>query len=225
MNETVQEQTNRWVESCSLGEENDQFLQEIGLETANEAARLGASKVTVDLWFMVFLRRFSRFGYFQFGPIAIDVRLVEDLVERTIPRGGDGLHVEMSDELVPFSRLLMQEVQKSGRRRIDELAYLLTFMRWKDGIPGRVFGELGVTPEQVEGFVRDRAIQGPAVPEKLYTPEEAADYLGVHIQTVRAWIRAGRLRASRLAGQRALRIRASDLNSVLEPVDPYYSGG
>jgi excisionase family DNA binding protein len=93
-------------------------------------------------------------------------------------------------------------------------------MRWKDGIPGRVFGELGVTPEQVEGFVRDRAIQGPAVPEKLYTPEEAADYLGVHIQTVRAWIRAGRLRASRLAGQRALRIRASDLNSVLEPVDP-----
>ena len=220
MTASVQEQTDRWVESCSIGEENDQFLEEIGLETANEALRLGASKVTVDLWFMVFLRRFSRFGYFQFGPIAIDVRLIEDLVERTIPKGGDGQPAEMSDELMPFSRLLMQEVQKSGRRRIDELAYLLTFMRWKEGIPGRVFGELGVTPEQVETFARDRALAGPLSPERLYSPEEAADYLGVHIQTVRAWIRAGRLRASRLAGQRALRIRASDLNSVLEPVDP-----
>ncbi|MBE0608762.1 MAG: helix-turn-helix domain-containing protein [Dehalococcoidia bacterium] len=57
-------------------------------------------------------------------------------------------------------------------------------------------------------------------PERLYSPEEAADYLGIHVQTVRGWIRSGRLRASRLAGQRALRIRASDLQSVLEPVDP-----
>jgi excisionase family DNA binding protein len=220
MTESVHEQTDRWVESCSLGEGNDQFLQEIGLETANEALRLGASKVTVDLWFLVFLRRFSRFGYFQFGPIGIDVRLIEDLVERTLPRGGDGQPTEMSEELLPFSRLLMKEVQKSGRRRIDELAYLLTFMRWKEGIPGRVFGELGVAPEQVEAYVRDMAVQGPKAPEKLYSPEEAAEYLGVHIQTVRSWIRAGRLKASRLAGQRALRIRASDLDSVLEPVDP-----
>ena len=56
--------------------------------------------------------------------------------------------------------------------------------------------------------------------EKLYSPEEAADYLGVHVQTVRSWIRAGRLKAIRLTGQRALRIRASELDSVLEPVDP-----
>ncbi len=56
--------------------------------------------------------------------------------------------------------------------------------------------------------------------ERLYSPEEAATYLGVHVQTIRAWIRTGRLRASRLAGQRALRIRASDLASVLEPVEP-----
>ncbi|MCK9521100.1 MAG: helix-turn-helix domain-containing protein, partial [Dehalococcoidia bacterium] len=62
--------------------------------------------------------------------------------------------------------------------------------------------------------------QQPAADERLYSPEDAAEYLGVHVQTVRAWIRSGRLRASRLAGQRALRIRASDLQSVLEPVTP-----
>jgi excisionase family DNA binding protein len=56
--------------------------------------------------------------------------------------------------------------------------------------------------------------------EKLYSPEEAAEYLNIHVQTVRAWIRSGRLRARRLAGQRALRITASDLQSVLEPVSP-----
>ena len=50
-------------------------------------------------------------------------------------------------------------------------------------------------------------------------PQEAAAYLNVHVQTVRAWIRSGRLRARRLAGQRALRITASDLRSVLEPLE------
>jgi excisionase family DNA binding protein len=47
-----------------------------------------------------------------------------------------------------------------------------------------------------------------------------AVYLGIRVETVRSWIRSGRLRASRLAGQRVLRIRASDLEAVLEPVEP-----
>jgi excisionase family DNA binding protein len=86
-------------------------------------------------------------------------------------------------------------------------------------LPARVFGELGVTPEQVELYARDRGAQ-PVQLEKLYSPEEAAEYLNVHVQTVRGWIKSGRLKARRLAGQRALRITASDLMSVLEPVEP-----
>lgn len=214
----VREQTLRWVESSSLGEANDRFLEELGLECANEAIRLGANEVSVDLHFLVFLRRFARFGFFQFGPLTIDVSLIEDAVERTLPRGPAG-KVVLGDDVVRFSRALAEEARRGGRKRIDELVYLLAFMRWKEGLPARVFGELGVTPDQVEAFARDQKAS-PTGPEKLYSPEEAADYLGVHVQTVRAWIRAGRLRASRLAGQRALRIRASDLQSVLEPVDP-----
>lgn len=204
------------MESCSPGDSPDPFLEEFGLECAQEAARLGASEITVDLQLLVFLRKFARFGYFSFGPITIDVRLIEDAVERRIVQGSQTAAL-MSDDMVRFSRLLMDEVRRSGRRRVDELAYLLAFMRWKDGLPARVFGELGVTPEQVTAFARD---QGSVPAERLYSPEEAATYLGVHVQTVRAWIRTGRLRASRLAGQRALRIRASDLASVLEPVEP-----
>jgi excisionase family DNA binding protein len=55
--------------------------------------------------------------------------------------------------------------------------------------------------------------------ETLYSPEDVARYLGVHVQTVRGWIRSGRLPARRLAGQRALRIRESDVEAVLEPLD------
>jgi excisionase family DNA binding protein len=218
MERRLEEQTVEWIESCSLGDENDQFIESMGLESAREAERLGSASVTVDLQFLIFLRRFSRFGFFQFGPVAIDTRLIEDMVERTIARDGDGSPAEIGDDLVRFSRLLIGEVQRSGRKRIDELTYLLTFMRWNEGIVGRVFGELGVSPEQVERFAAQRGTAS-SEPERLYSPEEAAEYLGVHVQTVRSWIRSGRLRASRLAGQRALRIRASDLTSVLEPLD------
>lgn len=214
----LEAQRAQWLESCSLGEANDRFLEEFGLECAEEALRLGCDRLTVDLHFLVFLRRFARFGFFQFGPIAIDLQIIEELVERDLPKG-IATTASLGDDVVRFSRLLMEEVRRTGRRRIDELVYLLTFMRWREGVPGRVFGELGVTPEQVEAFARNRGIPSNE-PEKLYSPEAAADYLGVHVQTVRAWIRTGRLRASRLAGQRSLRIRASELSSVLEPIGP-----
>jgi excisionase family DNA binding protein len=215
----VEEQTEQWVASVSPGDANDHFIAEMGNAINAETKRLGATTISVDIHFLVFLRRFARFGYFQYGPIGIDTRVVEEIVERTTPRGESGELTTLGDDVVRFSRVLMGEVQRSGRKRIDELHYLLAFMRWGEGLPARVFGELGVTPDQVEQFAAGRA--HPAVETvRLYSPEEAADYLGVHVQTVRTWIRSGRLKASRLAGQRALRIRASDLLSVLEPVEP-----
>lgn len=181
-----------------------------------EVKRLGVS--SLDVFFLAFLKRVERFGYFNLGPITIDVRLIEDIVERTsIP--SQFSDPPFGDDMTRFSQLLAAEVAHSGRRRLDDLHVLLALMKVDEGLPGRVFGELGVTPAQVEEFVRtgDRPVRPD---DRLYSPEEAADYLGVHVQTVRGWIRGGRLRASRLAGQRALRIRASDLHSVLEPVEP-----
>ncbi|MBA4181336.1 MAG: hypothetical protein C0506_12165 [Anaerolinea sp.] len=197
---------------------SDSFLREMGLETARECARLKATGVTLDIQFLVYLRKMARFGYFHFGPITIDVRLIEGIVERTAPRG-DGDRARLDDDMVRFSHVLMEEIHRSGQRRIDELHYLLAFMRVGEGLPGRVFGELGTTREQVLEYAR-RGDSATTIEQRLYSPEEAAEYLGVHVQTVRAWIRSGRLRASRLAGQRALRITSADLQSVLEPVDP-----
>ncbi|MGE5595665.1 MAG: helix-turn-helix domain-containing protein [Hyphomicrobiales bacterium] len=182
---------------------------------SREAARLQVS--SIDVFFLSFLKRLQRFGYFTLGPITIDVHVIEDIVERTaVPAGPDP---PFGEDMTRFSHLLAEEVHRSGRKRLDDLHVLLALMKCGMGLPGRVFGELGVTPEQIEQYVRTGEVAQPAE-ERLYSPEEAAEYLGVHVQTVRAWIRSGRLKASRLAGQRALRIKASDLQSVLEPVDP-----
>ena len=36
---------------------------------------------------------------------------------------------------------------------------------------------------------------------KLYSPEEAADMMGVNAATVRAWLRDGKLKGSKLGGR------------------------
>jgi excisionase family DNA binding protein len=201
----------------------DNIVTELGRQVALEVDELGAAAATLDIYFLAYLRRMSRFGYFTFGPIHIDVGIIEDIVRRTTPKaptGTPGSHGWSEEfDFIDYSQRLMAEVQRSGRRRIDELHYLLTFMRIDRGLPKRVFGELGVSPEEVEEFARQGTFVSQPL-EKLYSPEEAAEYLNIHVQTVRTWIRSGRLRARRLAGQRALRITASDLQSVLEPVSP-----
>jgi excisionase family DNA binding protein len=209
--------------SAALAEElpDEDFVREFQLEATRLARRLESPFVNVDIAFLAYLLRTSRFGFFNFGPITLDTRLIEEIVERTTQRAEPrGVHT-YSDDYVRFSRCLGEEVRRSGRRRIDELHLLLAFMRTEEGLPARVFGELGVTADQVEEFARNsQGRPASSEPEKLYSPEEAAEYLGVHVQTVRGWIRSGRLKASRLAGQRALRIRASALQSVLEPIEP-----
>jgi excisionase family DNA binding protein len=199
----------------------NEALRGLNTEVLDEVERLNSPHGTADILFLVYLRRLSHFGYFSFGPINIDLRVIEDIVERTVekaPPGFERRQVTYSDDFIHFTQRLAEEMARSGRRRIDELHFLLAFMRLDEGLPKRVFGELGVSPEQVEAYARSRATQ-PAASQKLYSPEEAAEYLNVHVQTVRSWIRSGRLRARRLAGQRALRITASDLESVLEPLD------
>jgi excisionase family DNA binding protein len=198
-------------------------------------------RISADFLFYCFLTLHSSFGRFSYGPIRIDCRAVEEEFEKTyvrvVPGEGSAGQDESADR---FYGKLAAELSRSGRRHVDELHWLLAFMRMEEGLPARVFGELGVTAEEVERFGRNGGSTAPPTlslepsqpgtveptellrrtpAERLYTPEEVAEYLGVHVQTVRIWIRSGRLPARKLAGQRALRIRESDLEAVLEPVD------
>lgn len=198
------------------------LLRDVQLEVKRLVDQYNAENASVDIMFLAYLLRTSRFGLYQYGPITVDVSVVERAVERNIAQG-DGSPVLYGDDVVRFSKILMEEVRKSGRKRPDELHFLLAFMRCGEGVPGRVFSELGVTRRQVEDHanaVRMGSMTKATGLERLYSPEDAAEYLGVHVNTVRGWIKGGRLPAKRLAGQRALRIRESDLLSVLEPVEP-----
>jgi excisionase family DNA binding protein len=51
--------------------------------------------------------------------------------------------------------------------------------------------------------------------EKLYTPEQAAEFLLVNSETVRLWLRTGKLKG--LKAGRLWRVRESDLQDFLKP--------
>lgn len=198
------------------------------------AAALDYVPYTPDIEFVAFLRTFSQFGFFRFGPITIDVNVVEDILLRTHPRGDGGPeHPPASPEAIQLGESQWDIAAELGRATIDELVCLLGYMRWGKGLTARVFGELGVTEDDViraasepTGSRRPESKATSPVAQRLYSTEGAAEYLGVHVQTVRSWIRSGKLPASRLAGQKSIRIRERDLEAVLEPIDPReYDGG
>lgn len=194
------------------------FLAQMQRELARLAAEIHSPEATLDLLFLAYLLRTSRFGFFTFGPVTIDVRVIEDLVARTAKRtAAPDQKPRYADDTLRFFQVLSDEVERRGSRRIDEVDFLSAFMQIGEGIPGRVFSELGVSVEDVRSYVPEPAT---AAGRRLYSPEEAAEYLGVHVKTVRTWIRTGKLPASRLAGQRVLRIRSADLERLLEPVEP-----
>lgn len=170
--------------------------------------------------FVSFLQVASRFDVFAFGPISIYVPAVREVLDRhqeAWSRAGKGGDPDGSYR--EFTVLAEAERRRSGAPELSELHMLLAFMKVGAGLPAKVFGELGVSPEAVEEFARFGAPARNEL-ERLYSAEEAARYLDVHAETVREWIRTGRLRASRVAGsRRALRIKASDLAAVLEPVE------
>ena len=64
--------------------------------------------------------------------------------------------------------------------------------------------------------MRQSATIGRMTDEELLTVDEVARRLKLHPETVRRWIRAGKLRAIRLGSDRAgLRIRASEVQRLL----------
>jgi excisionase family DNA binding protein len=183
--------------------------------------RYGRPVWSVDTEFLAFLESLEQFGFFRFGPVTIDVRAVETVCSKSVSSAPPSVRrrrAAFGPDFVRFTNRLTKEVERSGRR-LDELHYLLTFMRTPEGLPARVFRKLGVSTEEVERFARNPTSVSHAGtgPERLYTIGNVAAYYGVHAQTVRAWIRAGRLPAVRLAGQKVIRIRERDLEAVLAP--------
>lgn len=78
-------------------------------------------------------------------------------------------------------------------------------------------GDVGVPPHRPADSVRGRDTGTPTQSDIL-SVDEAAEVLDVHSQTVRNYVRSGKLPAYRLAGERYIRILRGDLLALLERV-------
>ncbi len=102
---------------------------------------------------------------------------------------------------------------------------LVAFADEESGLMGRLKREFQVESASWRAAVAELRLRGSdgakqGVGQDYLTPEQAAEVLNIHVQTLRGYVRSGKLPALRLAGERAIRIRRTDLDRVLEPLTP-----
>jgi excisionase family DNA binding protein len=199
----------------------------IALTKKRSLAELGPDELLLGC-----LQAISQFGIAQVGSWLFDL---EELgVEWTAAADRTGGKVAYSERAVGLFDLAARIARADGAEaiRVDHL--LAAFAGESDGLMGRwkrdrgitsaswrsALGQLWIPP--ADGRTAGRAEEGaPARGGRDYlTPEEAAEALSIHVQTLRAYVRSGKLPALRLAGERAIRIRRKDLETVLEPLVP-----
>jgi excisionase family DNA binding protein len=173
----------------------------------------------------------SQFGIARIGDIVLDL---EELgVDWARTNQAPTRTVCRSKEVIAICEraALIARASHSTTIRIEDL--LAAFAGRRTGVMRELKERHGITSvtwraaiarlASDRGTWRMKTAQSPALYSEYLTPEQAADVLGVHVQTVRGYVRSGKLPASRLAGERAIRIRRSDLECVLESVTPQHS--
>jgi excisionase family DNA binding protein len=139
-------------------------------------------------------------------------------------------------ELQPIIQAAAEEAWRFGSRLTRSAHVVLGLAASGQGTLFRLLAERGVnldalrervktavasTPEPApEPLVRAGASPGvtDGIGQAFFTVDQAAQFLGIHHQTLRGYIRSGKLPAYRLAGEKVLRIKREDLMALLEPV-------
>jgi excisionase family DNA binding protein len=184
------------------------------------AKQAGSDEVTPDHILLACLRAISRFGIATLGEWNIDLEAlgVDWIRQPEGPRpkvsySQDAVNLfdraaQIANGPVGLSHLLAAFASdECGVMAELRLTYGITSASWRAAVA------------RLEHNEPPRSAEPEKKPERDYlTPEEAAQALGVHVQTMRAYIRSERLPAYRIAGERAIRILRSDLSKVLEPL-------
>jgi excisionase family DNA binding protein len=199
------------------------------------ARRRGAAEATADDILVGCLQSLARFGVVDLGVRMIDL---EELgVNWRDPSEAPGAKVAYSDSAVrlfdeaakiagldpPGARggapmriahlLVAAEGLKDACPRMRALMrkHKLTSAEWRIAVSRHFPVPAGEPPIPAASGARSGS-------REYLSPEEAAQELGVHVQTMRVYVRTGKIPAMRLAGERAIRIRREDLSKVLEPL-------
>ena len=194
------------------------------------ARRHGAAQIEPQDLLAGMLLAVARFGIVEFGAQALDLGKLE--LPFDLPLPDTTLRPRYSASAAEVFTRAARICRGDGGGPLRPLHLLVAL-----GEPGlapmqRVWGALGVDAagwRRLLAGIEPGAATPPAsgvmgspgqsVPagggEDFLSPEQAAAELGVHIQTLRGYIRRGKLAAFRLAGARAIRIRRSDLQALL----------
>lgn len=195
-----------------------EFAAAVAIELA---LKRGLEEVGPDELLLGCLRAVSQFGIAQIGPWAIDLEaLGVEWVE--IPVRG-GAKVAYSDAAVEVFDLAARIAKANGGGSMRVEHMLAAFAGRESGLMGELSLSYGITSAGWRAAVSKMLPTAPAVAEvppaqDYLSPEEAAEALGIHVQTLRGYVRSGKLPARRLAGERAIRIRRADLEMLLEPL-------
>ena len=201
---------------------------------AIERARAqGRHEVEPDDLLIGFLLAVSRFGVAQIGPLAVDLLALGlrfDLDEpdpgvkpryshraaSAFDRAARVARGDRAARVLPIHFLAV--LGEPGVPTFDRLAanHGLDYASWRAALASC---EVAV---RTSARGEDARLADPPADEgsALLSPEEAAKTLGLHIQTVRGYIRSGKLPAFRIAGERAIRIRRHDVFALLEQREP-----
>ncbi|MEO8369283.1 MAG: helix-turn-helix domain-containing protein [Candidatus Solibacter sp.] len=190
---------------------------------------MGLRLVTADELLLGCLQTISLYGIAQLGPWTFDL---EALGVDWLERPARGARVDYSQAVVDlFDRAARISAASAagGAIQVDHL--LAAFAGEAGGLMGELKRTHGITGAAWRAAVAQLwpgvpvafapvAAEGGVAASDYLTPEEAAAALNIHVQTLRAYVRSGKLPALRLAGERAIRIRRQDLETVLEPLVP-----
>jgi excisionase family DNA binding protein len=197
------------------------------------AKQRDATEVDPDHLLLGCLRAISRFGIATLGPWDLDLEYLG--IDWSRQADGPRPKVTFSKQVVELLDRATQIARSAGDPVAGVTHILAAFANEEGGLMGQLkrshgiasaswraaVAQLGFGPTGFSQINDTKANQVKAEPNRTreyLTPEEAAEELGVHVQTMRAYIRSGRMPAFRLAGERAIRILRADLGKVLEPV-------
>ena len=190
------------------------------------AKQSGTNEVTPDHILLGCLRAISRFGIATLGSWNLDLETLG--VDWVSQPEGPRPKVAYSQRAVDLFDHAAQIAKSLGGTGLRVNHLLAAFAAEEDGLMGELKKAHGITSASWRAAIArigvDEADQtrpervGSEEKREYLTPEEAAEALGVHVQTLRGYIRSERLPAFRLAGERAIRILRTDLEKVLEPL-------
>ena len=172
------------------------------------------------------LQTISQFGVVPLGPWTFDL---EALGVDWLQHGESGIKAAYTEAAVGIFDHAARIARADGSASMGVDHVLAAFAGEESGLIGDLKRAHGITSATWRAAVAqlEKAAQSPQNGESgtravrgYLTPEEAAEVLGIHVQTLRAYVRSGKLPALRLAGERAIRIRRTDLEAVLEPLVP-----